>query len=190
MTAALHTEAMAQQVDILPTLCTLLDLPTPDPADGLPLPFELQAGQRLRSFVFFDSSAGGNLTPLDRRSERLQGAADGSCLLTRRQTTSGTVTTVIPLAAAECRETDEQALQDQLMAWQEHQTGQRLGILSRSDGEQAPDLALADSSANESPSSGPRPIRRKVRGTPQAKSCSSGRAAAPSIGSSTPSAKV
>ncbi len=143
--AGLHTDVMAQQVDILPTLCTLLEMATPDLVDGLPLPFKLEEDHSSRSFAFFDSSAGGNLTPLDRRSERLQGAADGNCLLARRQTSSETVTTVIPLGAGECREADERALHDQLMTWQELQTGQRLGILSRSDREQAPDLALADS---------------------------------------------
>ena len=77
------SDEMVQHVDLLPTLCRLLGLDIPQPLDGLAVKF---CGRRItsrRDTLYFDTSTGGNLTPVDLRSDRLRGVSNGRCLVAR-----------------------------------------------------------------------------------------------------------
>ncbi len=75
-----RSEDLVQQVDIVPTICRLLEIGPPQPTEGQAIRFTESSARNDRKTVFFDSSAAGNLTPVERRSERLQAASDGDCL--------------------------------------------------------------------------------------------------------------
>ncbi|RMH22354.1 MAG: hypothetical protein D6696_03645, partial [Acidobacteria bacterium] len=127
-------EELVRQVDVLPSVLHLLRLPAPSPADGAPLPGIGRSWpwQRPR-LAFFDSSPGGNLTPQERRGERLQGVTDGDCLLVRH---------LRPGAAAETRlaatgggaacDDRRRRLERALEGWQAAQARQRLALLRAS----------------------------------------------------------
>ncbi len=125
------TDALVQQVDIFPTLCRLTGVQAPRPLDGVPL---VPPGRSPRRFAFFDSSAGGNLTPDALRGERLQGISDGVWLLVVHsggkapETTFGPVadSAVPPPAGLKARYDRE------LTRWQRRQSSQRLKLLAGS----------------------------------------------------------
>ncbi len=120
---------LVQQVDVLPTALRLLGLPALAFSDGVPLPGIFSGWQRWlwrgsRELAFFDSSPGGNLTPQERRGERLQGAYDGRCLLTYH------------LSPGAVRPPDDSCdtggrLHAAYEQWQRAQAEQRLAILAR-----------------------------------------------------------
>ncbi len=120
------SDTLVQQVDILPTLCDLLDLPTPRPLDGRPIRMKRQRLSSRRRTVFFDTTPGGNLTPAERAHERLQGAGDGSCLVTRNLP-AGDSHDVLDTPA--CPPKRRNKLRARLERWQQRQTRQRLALL-------------------------------------------------------------
>jgi hypothetical protein len=139
---------LAQHVDVMPTVLGLLGVEAPGGMDGRDLLARPSPVRRLlasvglaegdRSFVYFDSSPGGNLTPPERRHERLQGVADGVCLLTSHTAGGGEETAVVPLADdATC---DREALADALRRWREEQGAGRLELLARHGDDGAVDL--------------------------------------------------
>ncbi len=135
---------LVQQVDVAATVIRLLGLEAPPELDGRPLP---GIGRRglfgrwdRRQRAFFDTSPGGNLTPQERRGDRLQGVTDGeSCLVTvesfagRPETASAA-----PLAAAGCEPEAEERLRADLGRWRREQTEQRLAVLARYPAGSAP----------------------------------------------------
>ena len=142
-------DELVRQVDVLPTIVGLLGLDAPDFGDGLPLPGALGgrrgwpkimpwAGGR-RELAYFDSSPGGNLTPLERRGERLQGLTDGRCLVAVR-VAPGVAEEVRTYAAggAVCGDGDARRLRAALEDWRREQTEQRLAILARHGGGSGP----------------------------------------------------
>jgi hypothetical protein len=129
------SDALVQQVDLLPTLCKLLDLPSPDPVDGRPIRVRRQQLTSGRKMVFFDTTMGGNMTPVERAHERLQGVSDGSCLVTSHLPTGDT------LAGEQlaCRPRQRQKLLSRLERWQRRQARQRLALLQDLGDQRAPD---------------------------------------------------
>ncbi len=135
---------LVQQVDVLPTLLRLLGLEAPRFGDGMLLPGIVRGwrgwslGGR-HQLAFFDSSPGGNLTPQERRGERLQGLTDGRCLITSR---------VSPQAAETIQDADScdrgGRLRDALGEWRRAQAAQRLAILARHGEGSAPPSAEID----------------------------------------------
>lgn len=132
--AGVRSDTLVQQVDLLPTLLRLLDLPVPADLDGLPIRLSSRGAATGRHHAFFDSSAGGNLTPEDRRGERLQGVTDGRWILQRRYLRDGETHetvfavggggAVAPLAAS------LQRMRAALASWQERQARRQLERLS------------------------------------------------------------
>jgi arylsulfatase A-like enzyme len=134
------SDALVQQVDLLPTLCRLLDLPTPDPVDGRPVRMRRQRLTSSRRTVFFDTTVGGNMTSVERAHERLQGAGDGSCLVTRLLP-AGDLPAVEQPA---CRPRQRRKLDSRLERWQQRQGRQRLALLQDLGSQTAPDpIAVA-----------------------------------------------
>ncbi len=139
---------LVQQVDVLPTVARLLGLEAPKFGDGFPLP-GIAAGdwgwtwRRRRELAFFDSSPGGNLTPQERRGERLQGLTDGSCLVTTRVAPDTPEEFQASGVAADegataCGDRDVRRLRGALETWREKQTEQRLAVLARHGGGSGP----------------------------------------------------
>lgn len=130
----------ARQVDILPTLGELLGLPLPEALDGSPLP-GLGSFWATSPLAYFDSAPGGNLTPRERRGERLQGVTDGECLLSVHlrpgQAEEEAWLEVGPGGSA-CGAETRQPLRDALESWRRRQAAQRLELLARSPGPEAP----------------------------------------------------
>ena len=146
VTAGEIRSELVHHVDILPSIVRLLGLEAPSPMDGLPLPgiaggwwgSRLWKGQR--ELAFFDTSPGGNLTPQEKRGERLQGLTDGRCLLAVR-TVPGAPESArsSPLAGTgDCADTHVQRLREELEAWRQSQTEQRLAVLARHGGDAGP----------------------------------------------------
>ena len=133
-------ENLVQPVDVLPTLGRLLDLPLPETLDGVPLPGFGPSWWPFRSErarAFFDSSAGGNLTPVDRREERIQGVTDGRCLLTEHLVPGKpdqVSLTATPPYDATCDEAARTRLGEALEDWRSRQARQRLAVLSAGGG--------------------------------------------------------
>ncbi len=143
---------LVQQVDVLPAVTRLLELETPALGDGVPLPGLLRGGWSWswtgrRRLAFFDSSPGGNLTPQEKRGERLQGLTDGDCLLTshvvldapeaiRSLNTSGD--------RGSCDESTSARLREALEEWRREQAEQRLAILARHGQGSAPPSSEID----------------------------------------------
>lgn len=127
---------LVQPVDVLPTLGRLLALPLPETLDGVLLPgfgpswWPFGGGRR---WAFFDSSAGGNLTPRERREERLQGVTDGRCLLSEHlvpgQPDQVSLTAAPPYDVA-CDDDARGRLSEALGVWRSRQATQRLAVLS------------------------------------------------------------
>ncbi len=128
---------LVQQVDVVPTVVHLLGLGKPALEDGLTLPGTVRS-HPARKLAFFDSSMGGNLTPQDRRGDRLQGVTDGSSCLMAVQTSADQPEEVRTheLAAGGCGslQTLRQALED----WRRRQTAQRLAVLTEHPAGAAP----------------------------------------------------
>ena len=129
---------LVQQVDVLPTVLRLLGLAAPAELDGRPLPGIGWAWGRRRR-AFFDTSPGGNLTPQERRGDRLQGVTDGEDCLVAVSSYAGRPAEVraSPLAGACAPRTVERLRQD-LTGWRREQTGQRLAVLARYPAGSAP----------------------------------------------------
>jgi hypothetical protein len=75
--------ALAQNLDVFPTVLALAGLPVPPGTQGISLLPALRGG-RGRKRAFFDTVTGGHLTPDGRRGERLQGVSDGTRLHVER----------------------------------------------------------------------------------------------------------
>ncbi len=144
---------LVQQVDVLPTVARLLGLEAPAFGDGVVLPGVAGGGRswsRLlmspfgetdgRRHAFFDSSPGGNLTPQERRGERLQGLTDGRCLIATRVAPGAPEDLRITAAAtgAACGDDDRSRLSGALDQWRQAQTEQRLAVLSHYGAGEAP----------------------------------------------------
>lgn len=145
--AGVRSDALVQQVDLLPTVLRLLDLPLPDGFDGRLIRLSSRGTATGRHHVFFDSSAGGHLTPADRRAERYQGATDGRWIVERHYLADGRVRDatrparpgvgVAPLAAS------LQRMRTALASWQERQARRRLGRLHGERDQRPPPDAIA-----------------------------------------------
>lgn len=132
------SQELVQHVDVMPTVLPLLGVEAPDDLDGQDLLARpglwrrllssLALGGARRGFVYFDSSPGGNLTPPERRGERLQGVADGSCLLTSRTLPGEEHVALEPLGEAPC---ERRHLEAALRRWREDQARERLAVLER-----------------------------------------------------------
>ncbi len=123
------SDALVQQVDVLPTLLSLADVTSPDTLDGRPIRFSRNRADAGRRRVFFDSTTGGNLTPLERRDERWQGVSDGACLLTVHTHPGGSDHLSEALTGAACTPRTVARLERDLAEWQEDQVRQRLTLL-------------------------------------------------------------
>ena len=111
------TEEIAQPVDLYPFLAPRLGLDKPG-----------TLADRPAGFAFFDSSTGGNLTPQDRRGERLQGVTDGRCLLAEHSFPDRDPSRETrPLTDAPC---DEDRLAAALEAWREREADRRVAVLT------------------------------------------------------------
>lgn len=152
-----------QQVDVLPTVLRLAGLDAPDPLDGRPLPglFRDWLGRtgRGRELAFFDSSPGGNLTPQDRRGERLQGVTDGRCVLeAHAYPDRPQEVRTYPVAGPEaCGPETRERLAAELDGWRRRQTAQRLAVLAAYPGAAAPASAEVDGWAERLEIVAPRP---------------------------------
>ncbi len=141
-------DELVQQVDILPSVMGLLGRETPEPIDGIVLP-GLQLESRWpwhrssRTHAFFDTSPGGNLTPQDRRGDRLQGVSDGHCIVAQAIEGDHAAAPDIFDAGFEASGTgdgcaDPTAYVSALERWQADQARQRLALLTREPTRQPP----------------------------------------------------
>ena len=147
--AGVRSEALVQQVDLLPTLAGLLDFERPRRLDGTDLP-ELSASslwsrlrRKRRHWAFVDSSVGGNLTPIERRLERWQAVTDGRCLYRSLMVPGGDgLAELISLGGGNdgCR---EQLFAEQLARERSHQLTQRMALLD-DDSQGQPDSSEVD----------------------------------------------
>jgi len=136
------SDELVQHVDLLPTLCRLLGLKAPRTCDGDAFRLRRARVRSSRKLAFFDSSLAGNLTPVERRGERLQGVTDGRCLLVQRSGPAGvdvTTAAVYPGDVAVCSERTGRRLRRALEGWQRAQGRQRLRLLRGSAEERPPD---------------------------------------------------
>lgn len=126
---------LTQPVDLFPVLLGLLGRTVPEPTDGvLPEPFR-PLWSRLwkgpRETAFFDTSAGGNLTPVERRGERIQGATGGECLtVLHHRPGEPPERSEQPLVDDGCADGRPDALERRLERWRESQSEQRLALLT------------------------------------------------------------
>ena len=145
VTAGQVQEELVQQVDVLPTVLRLLGLERLPHSDGHALPGTAAASGFLglgrpgtHELAFFDSSMGGNLTPQDRRGDRLQGVTDGEqCLLAIHtfQDRAEEVRTY-ELSSGGCNHPE--AMREALEDWRRQQTSQRVEVLARHPAGNAP----------------------------------------------------
>ncbi len=141
-------DELVQQADVLPTVTRLLGLETPPELDGRPLPgvplpgFSWPWQNRQRRLAFFDTSPGGNLTPQDRRGERLQAVTDGTGCLVSVHTYLDRPQEVSSRRLDESREgcasEIEGALVEEIETWRQQQTRRRLAVLARYPAGSAP----------------------------------------------------
>ncbi len=143
---------LVRQVDILPALTRLLGLDAPPVADGRPLPGTFRRWPGLpwggdRRLAHFDSSPGGNLTPRDKRGERLQGITDGDCLVTTHVTPEAAEEVRSESVGGGCGSAATGRLLAELERWREQQAEQRLAVLARYPEGSAPPSAEVDAYA-------------------------------------------
>ncbi|MDL2717245.1 MAG: sulfatase [Acidobacteriota bacterium] len=129
------TAALAQNVDVTPSLLDLAGVPRPKSMQGVSLVKAL-AGGSPRKRLFFSTSVGGHLTPEARRAERLVGAGDGVLLHTER-------------LGAPRKESDPvaPALAGDLAKWSREQARARLRFLEAYGGAARPSADLVSSYA-------------------------------------------
>lgn len=149
--AGQERQELVQQVDILPTVIELMGLLEPPASDGRLLPgIADRWWHRPRSVAFFDSSLGGNLTPQERRDERLQAVTDGRCLVSSHSYGDrDPQMDSLAVAIAGCADASAERLHKVLEGWRKEQAGQRLEILARDSSGTAPSSAEADAFAAE-----------------------------------------
>lgn len=119
--------ALAQNVDVMPTLLDLTGLPSPKGLQGVSLLPAMEGGSP-RKLAFFDSTPGGHLTPDARRRERVLGVGDGDRLHVER-------------IGGEREEFDGSApgLAASLSSWRRAQARARVRVLSVYGGTSRPD---------------------------------------------------
>lgn len=145
--AGVESDDLAQHVDLLPTVNRLLGWHELERTDGRDLLrprgwLSGLFGARHRQFAFVDSSVGGNLTPVERRQERLQAVTDGRCLVeasSRPGEPDG-----FKLVAFDSADCDQRKLQAALRDWREEQLQQRLAILQQDSESGGPSLDEVD----------------------------------------------
>ncbi len=143
---------LVSQVDIAGTVTRHLGLGRPPVGDGVPLPGIFRGWRSWRPwdderrFTFFDTSPGGNLTPQEKRGERLQGVTDGRCLLTVHVHPQAPedVRTLDVGGGGGCDEKPADRLTGALEEWRQDQTRQRLAILADFPDGDAPASAEID----------------------------------------------
>jgi hypothetical protein len=153
-------EALAQNVDVTPTLLDLAGVPRPKGMQGVSLSPALSGGTP-RSRVFFDTSPGGHLTPEARRSERLQGVSDGTRMWVER--TGG------PAQPADAEGARDPSLAPALARFRNEQARAHLKFLAAYGGAVRPDRAAVETwpeeLAVESPAAGARLSWREAGGS-------------------------
>jgi choline-sulfatase len=143
--AGVIDDRLVQQVDLLPTLCRLLGLPLPTPVDGVPL--LPRRSRQARRLAFFDSTAGGNLTPDQRQGERLQGVTDGRFILSARTRPGGREEVELRPVAGDGGPPPpglERRLARGLDRWRRSQARQRMALLGDLAEAPPPDPATVD----------------------------------------------
>ncbi|MGE5345648.1 MAG: sulfatase [Acidithiobacillales bacterium] len=125
--AGRETNALAENVDVTPTILDLAGIGRPRGMQGVSL-VPAFSGRRVRKRVFFDTTPGGHLTPEARKLERLQGVGDGVRIHAER-------------LGAERQPTDPQApeLAGDLDRWQKAQARARFRVLAEYGGAVRPD---------------------------------------------------
>jgi hypothetical protein len=121
------TNALAQNVDVTPTVLSLAGLPRPTGMQGVSL-VPAFFGKSPRKRAFFDTTPGGHLTPEARKLEKLQGVSDGERIHTER-------------LGGEPKEFDSSApaLAMDLAKWRNDQARARVKVLSEYGGAVRPD---------------------------------------------------
>lgn len=133
--AGVVSSELAQHVDLLPTLCRVSQLPEPARLDGKALRLYEDRVRSERELLFFDSSVGGNLTPSERRNERLQAASDAKCLLQHHTgLVTGTAVEHRELVPGACTPQRLERLGKELVRWQRRQAAQRMEMLADAGG--------------------------------------------------------
>ena len=117
-----ETKALAQNVDVLPTILHLAGVPRPKGTQGVSLVPAFR-GTSPRRLAFFDTTPGGHLTPESQKAEKLQGVSDGT-------------RTEIERLGGERKEYDASApsLAPALSRWRREQARARLKVLSEYGG--------------------------------------------------------
>ena len=153
-------EALAQNVDVTPTLLDLAGVPKPKGIQGLSLAPALSGGTP-RRLVFFDTSPGGHLTPESRRNERLQGVSDGTRMWVDR--TGG------PAQPADAAGARDPSLAPALAGFRDEQARKHLKFLAAYGGVVRPDRVAVDTWAEglevASPAAGARLSWREAGGS-------------------------
>jgi len=128
------TKALAQNVDITPTVLELLDVPPPKGVQGVSLVPAFRGKRSPRKRVFFDTTPGGHLTPEARKLERLEGVGDGVRIHVER-------------IGAERKESDASApeLEKDLARWRDAQARARVKVVAEYGGVVRPDPKEVDS---------------------------------------------
>ncbi|MBL8113369.1 MAG: sulfatase, partial [Acidobacteria bacterium] len=156
--AGLVSEALAQNVDVAPTVLALAGVPGDATMQGTSLVPALRGRPTKRDRLFFDTTPGGHLTPPERRLERLQGIGDGTRIHAER--TGGPAQAADPI---------EPALARELARWKRQQLSARLRVLKEHGGEVPPgEKAISGYAATlevESPRDGERLGFRESGGT-------------------------
>lgn len=117
-----ESKALAEIVDVAPTILDLAGIPRPKGMQGVSL-VPAFAGRRVRKRVFFDTTPGGHLTSEARKLERLQGVGDGVRIHSER-------------LGAERQDTDPLApeLAGDLEKWRKVQARSRIKVLAEYGG--------------------------------------------------------
>ncbi|MFI5181864.1 MAG: sulfatase [Thermoanaerobaculia bacterium] len=127
--AARVTDALAQNVDVTPTVLSIAGAARPKGMQGVSLTPAF-AGKSPRRRVYFETSPGGHLTPESRKAERLEGVGDGTRIHAERRG-----------AAREPSDPEAPELAGDLETWREHQARARLRALAEYGGAVWPDPA-------------------------------------------------
>ncbi|HEV8267785.1 MAG TPA: sulfatase [Thermoanaerobaculia bacterium] len=121
------TDALAQNVDVTPTVLDLEGMARPRGMQGISLLRAMEGSGRVRRFVFFDTVPGGHLTPPERWNERLQGVSDGKRVHAERLG-----------ASRRAEDPSSPDLAPALAAWRKRQARARLALLSTYGGAARP----------------------------------------------------